>query len=81
MHVNLGYVKPSSAKGVKTWGVALEREMGSVTPHIEYFGVEHTKPVVQWGLRGDIAKGLQLDGTVGRSGGVTGYSVGLKVKF
>jgi hypothetical protein len=81
VHVNVGYVKPSGVKGVKSWGVALEREMGPVTPHIEYYGIERTKPVVQFGLRGDIAKNVQLDGTVGRSDRVTGYSVGLKFKF
>ncbi len=81
VHLNLGYTKPSSAKGVKSWGVALEREMGSVTPHIEYFGVEHSKPVVQLGLRGDVASNVQLDGTVGRSEGITAYTVGLKFRF
>jgi hypothetical protein len=81
VHLNLGYTKPSSAKGVKSWGVALEHEMGAVTPHIEYFGVEHSKPVVQLGLRGDVARNMQLDGTVGRSDGVTAYSVGVKFKF
>ena len=81
VHLNIGYTKPSSSDGVKSWGVALEREMGAVTPHIEYFGVEHAKPVLQLGLRGDVAKNLQLDGTVGRSDGVTGYSVGVKFRF
>jgi hypothetical protein len=81
VHFNLGYTKPSSAKGVKSWGVALEHEMGAVTPHVEYFGVEHNKPVVQLGLRGDVAKNVQLDGTVGRSDGITAYSVGVKFKF
>lgn len=81
VHVNLGYTKPSSSRGVKSWGVALEREMGRVTPHVEYFGVEHTKPVVQLGLRGDIVKNVQLDGTVARSDGITAYSAGVKVKF
>jgi hypothetical protein len=81
VHFNPGYTKPSSASGVKSWGVALEREMGVVTPHIEYFGADQIKPVLQIGLRGDLAKSLQLDGTVGRSAGITGYSLGVKYKF
>jgi hypothetical protein len=81
VHVNVGYVKPSSVKGAKSWGVALEHEVGPVTPHIEYYGIERTKPVVQLGLRGDIAKNVQLDGTVGRSDRVTGYSVGVTFRF
>lgn len=81
VHFNLGYSKASGVRGVKSWGVALEREMGPVTPHIEYFGVEQTKPVVQLGLRGDLTKSVQLDGTVGRSEGITIYSLGVKLKF
>jgi hypothetical protein len=81
VHFNLGYTKPSSAKGVKSWGVAVEHEMGAVTPHVEYFGAERSKPAVQLGLRGDVAKNLQLDGTVGRSDRTTAWSVGLKFKF
>ncbi len=81
VHVNLGYAKPSSGSGARSWGVALERPMGNLTPHIEYFGVEHTKPVVQVGLRGDVSETIQLDGTVGRSDGVTAWSLGVKFRF
>ncbi len=81
VHLNLGYTKPSSSTGLKNWGVALEREIGSVTPHIEYFGVERSKPVVQLGVRGDVVKNIQLDGTIGSSDGSTLYSIGMKFKF
>lgn len=81
LHLNLGAIKTSGESSVGTWGIALEREFGSVTPHVEWFGAEGSKPALQIGARGDIAKGVQLDGTVGRSDGVTAYSVGLKFKF
>ena len=81
VHFNLGYSKPSSGSGERSWGVALERQIGKLTPHIEYFGVEQTKPVVQVGLRGDVSDAIQLDGTVGRSDGVTAWSLGMKVRF
>lgn len=81
VHFNLGALKAKGVSAVGTWGVALEREMGAVTPHIELFGAEHQKPTVQVGLRGQLTKTIQLDGTVGRSNGESLYSVGMKFQF
>lgn len=81
LHFNLGAVKAKSVSAVGTWGVALEREMGAVTPHVEFFGAEHQKPTVQVGLRGQLTKTIQLDGTVGRNNGESLYSVGMKFQF
>lgn len=81
VHFNLGYTKPSGASGASNWGVALERSFGAVTPHVEVFGVEDGDPTVQLGLRGDIAKGIQLDGTIGRTDSINVYTVGLRFKF
>lgn len=81
LHLNLGSAKVSDASATTTWGVAFEREVGAVTPHVEWFGAKGAKPTIQVGARGDIAKGLQLDGTLGRSDGRTVYSAGLKFKF
>lgn len=74
-------MKPSGASSVKTWGVAFERPMGPVTPHLEFFGEKGSKPTVQAGARTEIAKGIQLDGTVGRSDGENVYSLGVKFQF
>jgi hypothetical protein len=81
VHFNLGAIKAKGVSAVGTWGVAIEREMGAVTPHIELFGAEHEKPTVQVGLRGQLTKTIQLDGTVGRSNGESLYSVGMKFQF
>ena len=81
LHLNLGSLKTSGQSAVGTWGVAIEREYGAVTPHIEWFGAQGSKPSWQVGARGDIVKGIQLDGSVGRGEGVTLYSVGMKFKF
>lgn len=80
-HFNVGTVKAKNASAVITWGVALEREMGAVTPHFEVFGEEHGKPTYQIGMRGQLTKTIQLDGTVGRTQGENLYSVGLKFQF
>ena len=81
IHVNVGGKKPKDGNTVRTWGVAVEREWGAVTPHLEYFGARGEKPTVQAGLRSEIAKSLQLDGTVGRVDKETVYSVGMKIQF
>lgn len=81
LHLNLGVNKLSGQSRVGTWGVALERELGAVTPHFEWFGAEHVKSTRQVGARGDIARNLQLDGTLGRTEGTTLYSVGVKLRF
>lgn len=81
VHLNLGTVKTTGQSAVGTWGVALEREFGSATPHAEWFGEKHAKPTFQVGARTDVAKTIQLDGTIGRSDSATLYSVGLKFRF
>lgn len=82
MHINLGAYKTEGANdSVNTWGVAFEHPMDSVTPHIEWFGEENAEPTVQVGLRGQLTKTLQLDGSIGRTTDVTLYTLGLKIQF
>jgi hypothetical protein len=81
VHLNLGMVKAQNDSAKARWGVALEREMGGLTPHIELFGVENDKPTLQIGARKQLNKALQLDGTIGRTDGNTVYSLGVKFQF
>jgi hypothetical protein len=81
VHFNLGATKLSGESSSRTWGVAVEREFANVTPSVEWYGSQGAKPTVQVGLRNEIAKNFQLDGTVGRVGHETIYSVGLKLQF
>ncbi len=80
-HFNLGANRASGSPTLGTWGIAHEHEFGTVTAHVEAFGQRLSKPTVQVGARFDIAKGLQLDGTLGRSNRETLVSVGVKVSF
>lgn len=80
-HLNLGAAKARGSSKTLTWGIAYEREVMGVTPHVEWFGNEGAKPTMQVGLRGNIAKNVQLDGSVGRSDGVTLYTLGAKYQF
>ncbi|MBP6404516.1 MAG: hypothetical protein KA335_02575 [Ramlibacter sp.] len=80
-HFNLGANRARGGPTLGAWGVAHEREFGAITAHVEAFGQRLAKPTFQIGARKDIAKGLQLDGTLGRSNRETLVSVGLKVGF
>ncbi len=81
LHFNLGAVHPEGESTLRTWGMAHEREFGTITGHLEYFGQQGERPTVQVGLRGNVATQVQIDGTLGRTGGETVYSLGLKVTF
>lgn len=81
LHLNLGATRTSGRSTQGTWGVALERALGAVTTHVEVFGGEGSKPAWQIGARRDIAKSVQLDGTIGSVDGMTLLSVGTKLRF
>ncbi len=81
LHVNLGASRADGGSTLKTWGVAKEFELGAVTAHLEAFGQQHGKPTVQFGLRRELVKNLQLDGTLGRSDRKAVFSVGLRLGF
>lgn len=81
VHLNVGVSKPRGEREALGWGVAYEREIGGVTPHVEWFGSDGAKPTFQVGLRGNITQRIQLDGSVGRSNGATLYTLGTKFQF
>lgn len=81
LHGNLGANRGHGGPTLKTWGVAAEKAFGAVTAHLEYFGQQHGGPTLQAGLRTEIMKNLQLDGTLGRADGRAVFSIGLKLGF
>ncbi len=80
-HFNLGAQHPAAGGTLRTWGVSYEHEFGAATGHVEYFGQQQDKPTAQFGLRSEVSKNIQLDGTLGRSAGETLYSLGMKFMF
>ena len=80
-HLNLGANRAPGGPTLGSWGIAHEHPFGAVTAHAELFGQRLSKPTFQIGARTDIARGVQLDGTVGRSNRETLVSVGFKVSF
>ncbi len=81
VHLNLGAQHAASNATIRTWGVAYERELGAITGHVEYFGQQQARPTAQVGLRSEVVKNIQLDGTLGRSGRDTVCSLGMKFMF
>lgn len=81
LHLNVGMDRVSGGETSNRWGLAYERAFGAVTPHIEWFGSEGNKPTIGIGLRGMVTDSVQLDGSVGRSDGLTVYTLGAKLVF
>lgn len=81
LHLNLGAQNPPGQATVKTWGLAVEREFGAITGHLEYFGQQQSNPTVQAGLRTELRKNLQIDATVGQLKDESLFSLGLKFQF
>ncbi|WP_326543697.1 hypothetical protein [Pseudorhodoferax sp.] len=81
LHLNLGAHRADGGGTHATWGAAKEFELGAVTAHVEAFGQRGSKPTLQFGLRRELAKDLQIDGTLGRSERKAVFSVGLRVGF
>jgi hypothetical protein len=81
LHANLGLTSPTPGRQLATWGLAVERELSSITAHVEWFGVEQSSPTLQMGLRTMLSRQWQLDGTVGTSNNESLFSIGLKFLF
>lgn len=81
LHLNLGANRPPDGSTLNTWGLAFEREFGAMTAHVEYFGQEQARPTLQLGLRTELVKNIQIDGTVGHANGDALFSLGLKFQF
>lgn len=81
LHLNLGANRPTGGPTFTTWGIAFERELGSVTAHVEYFGQTRSTPSFQVGVRTEIAKNWQIDATLGRNHTTTVVSLGVKLGF
>lgn len=81
LHANLGWTRPDGGSSIRSWGLAYERAYGAVTPHIEWFGAQGSKPTLQVGLRGNVADNWQLDGSIGRSDGENIVTLGVKFSF
>ena len=81
VHLNLGATQTARKSAKAFIGAAWEQDLGWASGHVEWIAAQSAQPIVNLGLRREIAKGLQLDGSVGRQAGRTLFSVGLKQQF
>ncbi len=82
MHLNAGSLRPSAGPSLTTWGIAFELPAsGRFIGHVEAFGQRGSAPTYQVGLRTDLSKHWQMDGTVGWLRRETLYSLGLKWSY
>jgi hypothetical protein len=82
IHMNLSVVRNTNTqKNVRSLGLALEKDLGFVTAHAEAVATQGDKPTFQIGARKEIIKNWQLDGTLGRQGGQTLWSLGTKYQY
>ena len=81
LHLNLGASRAPGESAAAAFGVAWEQNLKFATGHVEMLAEQRTKPAFNVGLRRDVAKDIQIDGSVGRSDRQTLWSVGMKLKF
>ena len=81
LHLNLGASRAPGESAAAAFGAAWEQDLKFATGHVEMLAKERTKPAFNVGLRRDIAKDIQIDGSVGRSDRQTLWSVGMKFQF
>lgn len=81
LHLNLGASRAPGESAAAALGVAWEQDLKFATGHVEMLAEQRTKPAFNVGLRRDLAKDVQIDGSVGRSDRQTLWSVGMKFQF
>ena len=81
LHLNLGASRAPGESAAAALGVAWEQDLKFATGHVEMLAEQRNKPAFNVGLRRDVAKDVQIDGSVGRSDRQTLWSVGMKFQF
>lgn len=81
LHLNLGASRTPGESAAAAFGVAWEQDLKFATGHVEMLAEQRTKPAFNVGLRRDVVKDIQIDGSIGRSDRQTLWSVGMKFQF
>ncbi len=81
VHMNLGLFRAPGGPSLPTAGVAWERAFGAVTGYVEWEVQRDEKPTLGMGFRTELVKDIDLGASVGRNGGETLYSIGVKFEF
>jgi len=80
-HLNLGLTKESTQSSNQLYGIAFEYPIEGVVPHIEWLHQDNEKDVAAIGIRTELIKNLQIDGSYRIQDGESYYTVGMKYQF
>jgi len=81
LHMNLGLTKENTQSSNQLYGIALEYPIERLVPHIEWLHQDNEKDVAAIGIRTEVIKNLQIDGSYRMQDGESYYTVGLKYQF
>lgn len=81
LHMNLGASRAPGGPTLPAYGVAWEQDLDGATGHVECLAQRQSKPTLGFGLRKELHKNFQLDGSVARNSGETLFSVGVKLSL
>ena len=81
VHANLGWDKPNTSSANVLYGVAYEYPLENLVPNIEWMHVEGSENITSIGLRTEIIKNVQLDGSYRIQGDNKYWTLGGKLQF
>lgn len=81
VHANLGWDKPNTSSANVLYGVAYEYPLENLVPNIEWMHVEGSENITSIGLRTEIVKNVQLDGSYRIQGDNKYWTLGGKLQF
>jgi len=81
VHLNLGLTKDNMQSSNQLYGIAFEYPIEGVVPHIEWLHQDNEKDVAAIGIRTEVIKNLQIDGSYRTQDGESYYTVGMKYQF
>lgn len=81
LHLNLGASRAPGGPTLPGLGLAWEQDLGGATGHVEWQAQRQTRPTLGLGLRKEVFRNFQIDGSFGRQGGGTLFSLGVTLQF
>jgi hypothetical protein len=81
VHMNLGLTKANTQSSQQLYGIAFEYPIKGFVPHIEWLHQDSEKDVTSIGIRTELIKNLQIDGSYRTQDNESYYTVGIKIQF
>lgn len=81
LHLNLGASRPPGGPTLPAFGIAWEQDLGGATGHIEWLAQRQSKSTLGLGLRKEVFRNFQIDGSIGHNADEALFSLGVKLAF